>query len=211
MMEKKKNNSRVLLAGMVAALGASLCCITPVFALIAGISGAASAFSWLDPFRPFFIVLTVSVLGFAWYQKLKPKKQNSSCECEDEPEEKSFLQSKSFLGIVTMLALFLLAFPSYSSAFFPDTIQKTATVINQAGLQQARLEISGMTCKGCESSVEHVLSGKKGVLEAKASYEKGMAVVTFNSAQTSPDLLKKAIEEEIGYTVNRLESKDIPQ
>lgn len=196
-------------AGTLAALGASLCCITPILAITAGISGAASAFSWLDPFRPFFIGLTILVLGFAWYQKVKPKKKDLSCDCEDEPEKKSFFQSKSFLAVATVLALFLLAFPYYSAVFFPDTNQKIATIVTHSALQQAKLEISGMTCKGCESSVEHVLSGKKGVLEAKASYEEGTAVVTFNTALTSPDVLKRAIEEEVGYTVTRLASSDI--
>jgi len=45
------------------------------FSSIAGTSGLASTFSWLEPFRPYFIGLTILVLGFAWYQKLKPKKQ----------------------------------------------------------------------------------------------------------------------------------------
>lgn len=57
---------------MIAALMSSLCCITPVLALIAGTSGLASTFSWLDPARPFFVGITVMVLSFAWYQKLLP-------------------------------------------------------------------------------------------------------------------------------------------
>lgn len=213
-MENQKNNPKLLAAGIVAALGASLCCITPVLALIAGISGAASAFSWLDPLRPFFLGLTMLVLGFAWYQKLKPKKQNLSCDCDDEPEgerrPKPFFHSRSFLGIVTVFAVFLLAFPYYSSAFFPDSEQEAATFVNQGDLQQVKLEINGMTCEGCESSVKHVLSGKKGVLEAKASYEEGTASVIFNPSLVSPEILKKAIEEEVGYTVTKLEIKEAP-
>ncbi|MEK7254190.1 MAG: heavy metal transporter, partial [Bacteroidota bacterium] len=39
-------------AGALAAVAASLCCITPVLALLAGTSGLASTFSWLEPARP---------------------------------------------------------------------------------------------------------------------------------------------------------------
>jgi 4-hydroxybenzoate polyprenyltransferase len=105
--------------GLISAIAASLCCITPVLALIAGTSGLASTFSWLEPFRPYFIGLTVLVLAFAWYQKLKPKKQiDCGCETNEKPK---FIQSKMFLGIVTVFAIIMLAFPYYTSVFYPQT------------------------------------------------------------------------------------------
>ena len=60
------------IAGVVLAVTASLCCLTPVLALLSGISGIAATFSFLEPARPYFISITVLVLGFAWYQKLLP-------------------------------------------------------------------------------------------------------------------------------------------
>ena len=60
-----------ILTGIIASLGASLCCITPVLAVLAGSAGLASTFSWLDPFRPYFIGLTVLVLAYVWWEKLK--------------------------------------------------------------------------------------------------------------------------------------------
>ena len=41
--------------------------------LLQGQTDLFQLFSWLEPFRPYFIGLTILVLGFAWYQKLKPK------------------------------------------------------------------------------------------------------------------------------------------
>jgi mercuric ion transport protein len=72
-----------------AALLSSLCCITPVLALIAGTSGIVSTFSWLDPFRAYFVSLTLVLLGFVWYQKLKSEKIGSKneLECNCEPGE----------------------------------------------------------------------------------------------------------------------------
>ena len=80
-----KKDNKLIGAGLLTAFAASLCCITPVLALIAGTSGLASSFSWLEPFRPYLIGLTILVLGFAWYQKLKPKKE-IDCDCET-PEQ----------------------------------------------------------------------------------------------------------------------------
>ena len=101
----KKQNS-LLGAGMLTAITASLCCITPVLAIVAGSSGIAASFSWLEPFRPYLIGLTVLVLGFAWYQKLKPKKE-VDCDCEEE-EKPKFIQTRLFLGIVTGFATIIL-------------------------------------------------------------------------------------------------------
>ena len=69
-----KTDKKLIGAGLLTAIAASLCCITPVLALVAGTSGLASTFSWLEPYRPYLIGLTILVLGFAWYQKLKDRK-----------------------------------------------------------------------------------------------------------------------------------------
>ncbi|HEU4634309.1 MAG TPA: mercuric transporter MerT family protein, partial [Flavisolibacter sp.] len=61
-------------AGVLSAIAASLCCITPVIALLAGSSSIAANFSWIEPARPYLIALSISVLALAWYVKLKPAK-----------------------------------------------------------------------------------------------------------------------------------------
>ena len=47
-----KTDKKLIGAGLLTAFAASLCCITPVLALVAGTSGLASSFSWLEPARP---------------------------------------------------------------------------------------------------------------------------------------------------------------
>ena len=111
-MNKKSN--KLVGAGVLSAVAASLCCITPVLALISGATGVASTFSWMEPARPFLIGITVLVLGFAWYQKLKPRTaEEIECACEED-EKPSFWQSIGFLGIVTVFATLILAFPNYA-------------------------------------------------------------------------------------------------
>ena len=135
---------------ILTALAASLCCITPILALISGIGGFASTFSWLEPFRPYLIGITIAVLAFAWYQKLKPRKaEEIACDCEEDGKE-PFIQSKMFLGIVTVVGITLLSFPSYSHIFYPDNSQKTTADIEISNIQQINFDIKGMTCTGCE-------------------------------------------------------------
>lgn len=206
-MERMESNSdkKWIGATLVAAFLASLCCITPVLALIAGIGGVASTFSWLDPFRPYLIGLTVFVLGFAWYQKIKPKKEGVDCGCDDgEVEKKSFIQSKTFLGVVTVLAVLLLSFPYYSHVFF-QAPAKAEAVTAKADVLEARLEIKGMTCEGCESSVSYALRSKEGVVEATADYSTGTALVKYDASVTGPEAFKAVIESEVGYQVTNIE------
>ena len=47
-----KTDNKLIGAGLLTAIAASLCCITPVLALIAGTSGLASTFSWLERMHP---------------------------------------------------------------------------------------------------------------------------------------------------------------
>ena len=107
------NTQKKLLGTSVfAAIAASLCCITPILALIAGTSGMASTFSWMEPFRPYLMALTIIILGVAWYQKLKPIKQKIDCECDEEKPK--FINSKQFLFLITFFAGLMLAFPYYT-------------------------------------------------------------------------------------------------
>lgn len=190
-------NKKLIGAGLLTTIVSSLCCITPVLALVAGTSGLASAFSWLEPFRPYFIGLTILVLAFAWYQKLKPKKQiDCTCETEEKPK---FVQSKMFLGIVTTFAIVMLAFPYYAHIFYPKT-EKQAILVDKTDVQTVKFSINGMTCASCEEHVNHEVNKLIGIISSKASYENGNAIVEFDKSKTNSSEIEKAINT-TGYVV----------
>ena len=193
MTTKKKSYGGL---AILTAIAASLCCITPVLAFVAGLGGMASAFSWLEPFRPYLIGLTVAVLSFAWYQKLKPGKDND-CDCEDE--KTSFLQTKTFLGIVTVFAGLMLAFPYYAHIFYPDT--KASNIqVSQDNIETAEFNISGMTCTGCEEHITHAVNELNGIQSVDANYEKGNATVQFDRTKTNKEEITQAINA-TGYNI----------
>ena len=198
-----KTDKKLIGAGLLTAIAASLCCITPVLALVAGTSGLASTFSWLEPFRSYFIGLTMLVLGFAWYQKLKPKKQ-IDCNCETE-EKPKFIQSKMFLGIVTALAILMLAFPYYANIFYLKT-EKQIIVIDKSNVQTVEFSISGMTCASCEEHVNHEVNKLLGIIKSTVSYEKGNTIVEFDNSKTSIAEIEKAING-TGYSVTDKKEK----
>ncbi|MTE25749.1 mercuric transport protein MerTP [Winogradskyella ouciana] len=189
--------NKLTVTSILTAITASLCCITPVLALIAGTSGIASAFSWIEPFRPYLIGLTVLVLGFAWYQKLKSEKE-IDCECETD-EKPKFMQSKTFLGIVTIFAVVMLAFPYYSSIFYPNS-EKQMVIVDKSNIKTIEYKISGMTCASCEAHVNHEVNKLNGIVNSKTSYENGNAIIEFDKTKTNEAEIEKAINS-TGYKV----------
>lgn len=187
-------------SGLLAAFSASLCCITPVLALVSGTSGMAATFSWAEPLRPYLIGLTTMVLGLAWYQKLKPDRQDEKqCDCENDGKE-PFIQSKKFLSIVTIIAMALLTFPSYSHLFYPDNIRRTVEHTSIVNIQQVNLKIKGMTCAGCEEHIKHASYQVEGVLNVESTYEKRSASIVFDSSKASMEEIEKAVNS-TGYSI----------
>ena len=97
-----------------ATVAASLCCITPVLAVLAGSSTLATSFSWLAPYHNYLVGFTIFVLLYAWYDKLKPVK-DIDCACDIK---ESFFTGKIFLAIVTIFTVIMLSFPQWGDTFF---------------------------------------------------------------------------------------------
>lgn len=202
-----KTNKLFRNSAIVTAVFASLCCITPVLAVLGGLSGIASTFSFLEPLRPYFIAFTIIILGYAFYNAYKPKKKDDiECACDDDKVDtkKNFINSKSFLWIVAVIAVVLITFPYYSSAFFPESQSVLST--NSNHIIKAKLEIEGMTCTSCEQSVDYALKSEKGVLSAESSYKTGIAYVQFDDTKVQTEQLKKAVENKVGYKVNKIQT-----
>lgn len=203
-----KKENKLVWTSIFTAVGASLCCITPVLALISGASGVASTFSWLDPLRPYLIGFTILVLGFAWYQKLIPitagTNKEIDCDCETDVKPK-FIQSKTFLGLVTGFAILMMAFPYYSSVFYPKT-EKEMVLVEKANIQTINMDIKGMTCTGCEDHITYTVNQLEGILTINASYKQGNAEIEFDTSKTSIKEIEKAVNS-TGYTVISIEQK----
>ena len=56
-----------LAGGVLAAVGASLCCVVPLVFVALGIGGAWLAeLQWFEPYRPYFIAVTLLSLGLGF-------------------------------------------------------------------------------------------------------------------------------------------------
>lgn len=104
-------------AGVLAAIGASLCCVAPLVLLALGISGAwISNLTALEPYRPVFIGLTLVFLGLAYRRLyLVPQVCTPGADCADPRDLK---RQRSMFWIVTVLLLALVAIPWLVPLFY---------------------------------------------------------------------------------------------
>ena len=195
-----KSSGTFTSAGVLSAIAASLCCITPVVALLAGSSSIAANFAWIEPARPYLIGLSIAVLALAWYLKLKlAKTDDMDCNCETT-KKASFLQTKTFLGIITVFAILMMAFPLYAKVFYPNPKVQASTLAVIDNKQQVKFTIQGMTCEGCEEHVNNELSKVSGVIAYKTSYATRSSLVTFDKSKVDVKTIEAAINK-TGYKV----------
>jgi copper chaperone CopZ len=196
---KNSDNKTFLSAGILAAIASSLCCITPIVALLGGVSGVASVFSFIEPARPYLIGISVLALGYAFYQAYKPKPADD-CGCEVD-EKKSFLNSKAFLWTITVISIVLYSLPYTNSIFSSNTELNVEQVEQDPATDQYTLSIEGMTCTGCENHVTSALSSLTGVASVRADYTTGSATIVADTTQISFQTMAEVLKDETGYTL----------
>ena len=106
-----------LIAGALAAIGASVCCVGPLVLLALGIGGTwVGSLTAMEPFRPLFIGLTLLFLGLAFRKLyLVPRVCAPGTPCA---ESRTLKRQRIIFWIVAALLLGLLAIPWFSPLFY---------------------------------------------------------------------------------------------
>lgn len=106
-----------LVAGVLAAIGASVCCVGPLVLLALGIGGAwIGNLTAFEPYRPVFIGLTLLFLGLAFRKLyLVPQVCSPDTPCADPQTTK---RQRLIFWSVGVLLLGLLAVPWFAPLFY---------------------------------------------------------------------------------------------
>lgn len=106
-----------LIAGVLAAIGASVCCVGPLVLLALGVGGTwIGNLTAMESYRPFFVGLTLLFLGLAFRRLyLVPKACTPSTPCADL---RVVRRQRYTFWIVAVFLLGLLATPWLAPLFY---------------------------------------------------------------------------------------------
>ena len=112
----KENLSWLGIGAVLAAIGASVCCVGPLLLLSLGVGGAwMSTLTSMETVRPYFIILTLFFIGLG-YRKLylipDSCEEGKTCAVSEVKQKQ-----RTIFWIGSALILLLLAFPWYAPIF----------------------------------------------------------------------------------------------
>lgn len=116
-MSAAKKPGGVLVAGGLAAILASTCCLGPLLLVALGFSGAwIGNLTMLEPYRPWFIGLALVAMLFAWRRIFRPATACQPGEVCAIPQVRATY--RIIFWIVAVLVLVALGFPYVLPLFY---------------------------------------------------------------------------------------------
>lgn len=101
------------------------------------------------------------------------------------------------LWIILLLPAFIMACQSKSGKK-PQPVKEEISI--STDIQEVQLNVTGMTCEGCERAVETCVKELDGIVEVKANHEQSKVTVRVNKEKYNRDSIRQKIEA-IGYSV----------
>jgi mercuric ion transport protein len=110
------NTKPALWASVLAAIGASLCCVAPLVLVTLGIGGAwVATLTRFEPARPFFVALALGLLALAGHSLYRPTACEAGKACAGSAVRR---RQRLIFWLAAVPVLLLLAFPWYAALFY---------------------------------------------------------------------------------------------
>lgn len=187
---------------LLAAVGASLCCIGPLLFVALGVS-AFSAATIFESARPYLLGAATLALAFGFYRAYFRRETCAPDEaCAAKPVNRA---GRRGLWIASVAVLAFALAPYYAGHISAALIRRQPPVMTpalmpavgndkaQSSLDSVVVQIEGMDCASCEMPIKAALEKTPGVRAADVSYERGNAQVGYDPQQTDANQIKRAI------------------
>ena len=179
---------------VVAAFGASLCCIGPLVALLLG-AGSLAAASGMEKWRPVFLGLTFALLAVAWYLVYRRPKAEGCGEAAACEARGKGTASRRILWVSTVVAIALAALPLYAGALARLLQPGRPPGSAAASVAALRVRIASMDCTACAVGIERMLAKTEGVARADIDFKTKEGVIEYDPARISPNRIVEVINE----------------
>ena len=199
--------------GLLAALGASLCCFGPALFVALGL-GSFTAAGYFESIRPYLLGVAGIFLALAWYRAFLRKRKNCASGETDLLRGGSQAQKISVV-LVTFLMAGFAAYPqlstlayrltkdtpaqnnspvSPSSEFTGPDPAAAGTLAKASGEATLEVDIPSMYCPACATGIESALAKKPGILDARIDFSSKSGKIVYNKTLVTPEQLMAAID-----------------
>lgn len=157
---------------VAAAFAAAACCIGPLLVAVLGIGGAGAMVA-LAPYRPYFMVATVLMLGVGFFMVYRKRpapaavagaagETGTACGCDDEAPKKKRNLAKVMLWVATAMVIMFSASPyiieaTATASESPPVATDLTPSPMQANLVQVEIPVAGMDCASCGVAIQRAM------------------------------------------------------
>ncbi len=190
-----KRRGLLLGASIVAAIGASLCCILPILAAVIG-AGAIAAGVTFEKWRPYLLGVTGLLLAggllLAWRDHRNACAAGSLCATKPVSRWNFIALAILAVGVVA-----LAAFPYYSGAVAQMVVRQPSSTpsVNSVALSTVTFRVPDMDCPACAVALSAALDKLPGVANAKLDVSSRQAVVIYDPGTQDVSALEKVISD----------------
>jgi mercuric ion transport protein len=175
-----------MVGAVTAAIAASACCLVPAALALVGVSGAGFAAKFA-PYRIHFLVATALALAIGFWFAYRPQKDDCGCAAP-----RSRKAARVGLWITTLLTVALAAYPVFGNG------NVSVGSIEGGAKASLNLNVIGMDCKECTSTIANAIKKVPGVVSATVDFQSGNAVVRYDGRDGMADAAINAVEK-AGY------------
>jgi mercuric ion transport protein len=180
---------------LLAALGASSCCLGPLLLTALGIGGAGTVAAF-GAYRPYLLAGTAALLGAGFYLTYrKPRTAvGDACGCERPRTNRA---GRIGLWIATILVVLVAATPPLL-ARMADRARDSWGTTDGANLTTTTIAVEGIDCEACAVPMRKALTKVGGLRELDLDIPKQSITVTYEPAPGRLGAYVAAINE-LGY------------